>query len=166
MSNVRVSDKDKIRFLEKVAFGHGPNACWFWFGGQDRKGYGKFWWGGQTGRAQRFAVLAWKGEFPPHFDTDHLCRNIVCVHPFHLEPVPRRTNLLRGFSPVGINAAKTHCKYGHPFDLENTLILKDGERRCRACSRIKMNRLYRENPEKFRQRKRDYDDRKKSLGLG
>jgi WhiB family redox-sensing transcriptional regulator len=33
------------------------------------------------------------------------------------------------------NGDKTHCKYGHPFDLANTYYTPDGRRRCRACLR-------------------------------
>ena len=33
------------------------------------------------------------------------------------------------------NASKTHCKHGHPFDEENTILRSDGGRRCRACLR-------------------------------
>jgi WhiB family redox-sensing transcriptional regulator len=32
-------------------------------------------------------------------------------------------------------ASKTHCKYGHPFDAENTYYTPDGRRRCRTCLR-------------------------------
>jgi WhiB family redox-sensing transcriptional regulator len=31
------------------------------------------------------------------------------------------------------NAAKTHCRHGHPFNRENTYYTPDGRRRCRAC---------------------------------
>lgn len=33
------------------------------------------------------------------------------------------------------NARKTHCKYGHEFTPENTLVNKNGHRNCRECSR-------------------------------
>lgn len=32
-----------------------------------------------------------------------------------------------------INARKTHCNWGHPFDEENTLVNSYGYRACRAC---------------------------------
>ena len=32
-------------------------------------------------------------------------------------------------------ASKTHCKYGHPFDADNTYYTADGRRRCRTCLR-------------------------------
>lgn len=38
---------------------------------------------------------------------------------------------------------KTHCKYGHRFDRENTAITPKGSRGCRACRR-EHNRKYRE----------------------
>lgn len=31
------------------------------------------------------------------------------------------------------NAAKTHCKHGHPFDEENTYVAPRGTRECRTC---------------------------------
>jgi WhiB family redox-sensing transcriptional regulator len=41
-----------------------------------------------------------------------------------------------GRVPAGhLNASKTHCKRGHPFDLANTYYAPSGERRCRACLR-------------------------------
>lgn len=42
---------------------------------------------------------------------------------------------LRGREPRG---RKTHCKRGHPYDEENTLIIATtGDRTCRACARIR-----------------------------
>lgn len=32
-----------------------------------------------------------------------------------------------------LDAAKTHCKMGHPFDEKNTYFRPDGGRACRAC---------------------------------
>lgn len=40
------------------------------------------------------------------------------------------------------NAAKTHCKRGHPFDEANTYIRKDGSRFCRACERENKRRSW------------------------
>jgi len=39
-----------------------------------------------------------------------------------------------------VNAGKTHCKHGHPYDAANTYYTVDGERRCRACRRARLTR--------------------------
>jgi hypothetical protein len=53
-----------------------------------------------------------------------------------------------GHAPVGraaINAAKTHCKRGHPFSPRNTHRGVRGERICRMCDAERMGekRAYR-----------------------
>lgn len=40
-----------------------------------------------------------------------------------------------------INAAKTHCLSGHPFDERNTYIRPTGQRSCRACGRDAQRRF-------------------------
>lgn len=135
MSNVRVSESDKVRFLEKIAFGHGPNACWTWISGLDKAGYGRFHWCRENIPAQRFVCFAWKDGIPETYHTDHLCRNPCCVNPQHLEAVPQWTNTLRGLSPVAKNAAKECCKSGHTFDRKNTYWYR-GARHCRECKRL------------------------------
>ena len=72
------------------------------------------------------------------------------------------TRFLPGHKPSGvgaINAAKTHCKNGHPFDAENTRIRPapspwNGSLRvCRACHRERMRRT-RSDPEYIVREKR------------
>jgi hypothetical protein len=50
-----------------------------------------------------------------------------------------RENLLRGETLAAANSAKTHCKYGHPFNEKNTRIWirpSGGRSRiCRICER-------------------------------
>jgi hypothetical protein len=43
-------------------------------------------------------------------------------------------NMMRGFGLPAINARKTHCVHGHPFDEANTY-RSGGKRCCRACNR-------------------------------
>jgi hypothetical protein len=104
--------------------------CWLWVGGFDCDGYGKF----GTEGAHRVAYRIAKGEFPPGFVTDHLCRVIACVNPDHLEAVTQRVNILRGRGISAVNARKTHCIFGHEFTPENTYVHPvRGGRSCRRC---------------------------------
>ena len=69
----------------------------------------------------------------------HRCDNPPCFEITHLYCGTQADNMRdreeRGRSNHP-NAAKTHCKRGHAFDEENTLVRPDGSRRCRACRRI------------------------------
>lgn len=121
------------RYWDKVRVGDG---CWEWIGGKIPDGYGQMLWNGRLRLAHRIAYELHYGE-PPADDmtVDHLCRNRGCVNPAHLEQVSNRENILRGIGPTAVNARKTHCVHGHPFDETNTKRRSDGGRRCRACER-------------------------------
>lgn len=122
-------------FMAKVTK---TDGCWLWQGSRTRSGYGQVGAGRRTVRAHRLAYELLVGPIPTGKQLDHLCRVRHCVNPAHLEPVVSRTNTLR--SPVAaaaVNAAKTHCVHGHPFDEANTGT--DGRRRwCRTCLRDKV----------------------------
>jgi hypothetical protein len=112
--------------------------CWLWTA-STIAGYGKF--AVRCGdrriniAAHIWAYRAIVGEYPDGLELDHLCRVRHCVNPAHLEPVTKRENNLRSDSASAKHARKTHCKYGHPFDAENTYITRAGGRMCRACAR-------------------------------
>ena len=123
---------DFPRFWSKVAIG-APDECWPWIACINKKGYGHFRLKGRLNRAHRVAYELITGLIPAGLTIDHLCRNRKCVNPQHLEAVTMKTNTLRGESPAALNAKKTHCKRGHPFDEANTIIELYGARRCREC---------------------------------
>lgn len=121
------------RFWKKVNK-DGPNGCWIWTGGLT-KGYGRL--SCQQGHilAHRFAYELFKRSIPSEMELDHLCRNLSCVNPEHLEVVTHRENMLRGtsiYQMVNRNEAKTTCPSGHPYDLLNTAFYQ-GKRHCRIC---------------------------------
>jgi hypothetical protein len=116
------------RFFTKVSQ---SGDCWEWHK-TDRAGYG----------TQFYAMLPhrWSYEYfrapiPDGLELDHLCRNRRCVNPWHLEPVTRRVNAMRG---VG---SKEACVNGHPYTEENTYRHPSkGTRGCRTCRQEQANR--------------------------
>jgi hypothetical protein len=129
------------------------NGCLIWTSARLRNGYGVFNTKREDGKwrnslAHRVAFeLAIRPLLPGEM-VDHACHNLddtcsggwqcihrPCVEPTHLEAVTQRVNLLRGQTITAANAAKTHCVNQHAFTPENTLILKNGARACRACNR-------------------------------
>lgn len=124
------------RFWSKVDK-RGPDECWPWLGPLHR-GYGAFGFKRKTYLSQRASMIVHGHDIPEKMHVDHMCRNRSCVNPNHLRIVTSKVNTLENsVSVTAINAAKTHCKRGHPFDEANT---KYGRRRyeriCRACRPI------------------------------
>lgn len=125
------------RFWEKVD--KTDNGCWNWTAGRFSNGYGQFWTGERKQCAHRFAYESVSGSIAAGLELDHLCKNVRCVKPSHLEPVTSRVNTLRSNSFSAKNAVKTHCPQGHPYDEQNTYWRKIGKngmgRDCRECRR-------------------------------
>lgn len=134
-----------MRRIKKLA-----NGCWEWTGSiNPANGYGRIQHGGKRNPirslAHRFAYELLVGPIPEGLTLDHLCHTVDqscpggiecphrrCVNPAHLEPVTSLENSMRGKTPGAINAAKTHCKWGHEFTPENTGHYL-GHRICRKC---------------------------------
>ncbi len=119
-------------------------GCIIWTGHIDKDGYGKV---GNV-RAHRIAYENVCGPIPVGLTIDHLCRVRACVNPDHLEAVTRRENTIRGNGPSALNARKTACVNGHPFDEANTYFATTfdstgapkARRGCRACNLSSVNR--------------------------
>lgn len=126
------------------------HPCWEWTRAKSNGyGYIKLRGAMRSSLAHRVAFEAFRGPIPDGLQLDHLCRNRGCVNPWHLEPVDCRENLLRGnTTQAAINARKTHCPAGHPYDQANTYVKKDGARMCRECNRVRTR-------ERARQRARE-----------
>jgi hypothetical protein len=113
------------------------DQCWEWRGARDPNGYGTFTVARKvTHFAHRYAYELFVGPIPEGLVIDHLCRNRGCINPTHMEPVTNAENVLRGEGPTAVNARKTHCKRGHPFDDVNTYVYAKG-RACRMCHQLR-----------------------------
>lgn len=114
------------------------DGCWWWLGAKSPLGYGQV----QRGRrgdgitpAHHATYELMVGPIPAGLELDHLCRQPSCVRPDHLEPVTSTENKRRALSVSNLNAVKTECSNGHPFDEANTYVRKEGHRMCRTCHR-------------------------------
>jgi HNH endonuclease len=123
------------RFWAKAV--EAESGCWLWGAETDRDGYGRIKIGGIRAMAHRASYEALTGPIPHGLQLDHLCRVRNCVRPDHLEPVTNQVNALRGEGPTAVNATKTHCPKGHPYDAENTIKRPCGRRTCRTCDRAR-----------------------------
>lgn len=131
----RIVGNDITRFWSYVTPG-AKEDCWEWTGGTSLDGYGILRINNATAYMPRFAYELLREPIPVGLEPDHLCRSRICVNPWHLEPVTHKENILRGESPMAINARKTHCIRGHEFNEENTRIDPRGGRMCKACGRM------------------------------
>lgn len=113
--------------------------CWQWTG--PRK------WGAYGPHFEIWVALV--GRVPRGLELDHLCRNLLCVNPDHLEPVTHTENIRRSpATAVSIQRRKTHCPQGHAYTPENTYVhhkvLRSGRpgdgRQCRTCNRAAVAR--------------------------
>lgn len=123
-----------------------PSGCWEW-DAPTAAGYGRMRLSGRHVAAHRVSYLCFVGPIPERMELDHLCRNRSCVNPRHLEPVTTAENTRRAAAvrpkvpvkprthPPRVTNWVSHCKYGHPYDEENTYIYGNGRRQCRACQR-------------------------------
>jgi hypothetical protein len=79
------------RFWENVR--KGPQ-CWEWTG-NFTNGHGRWQHDGRTQSAHRVAYLLTYGSIPASLHIDHLCKNVLCVRPDHLEAVTHNENMRR-----------------------------------------------------------------------
>jgi hypothetical protein len=135
-----IADRLAERLVEDPTTG-----CVNWTGSTQHNGYGRIG-AGKKGKhvpAHRVAYELAKGPVPPGLQIDHLCRNRRCCNPAHLEAVTYEENMARGNAPQVLNARKTHCVHGHPFNEENTMhITVRGRpaRNCRTCYEAHLER--------------------------
>jgi hypothetical protein len=123
--------------------------CVLWWKATNRDGYGVFSYrrnGYVINRiAHRKIYEECYGSIPEGLVVRHKCDNPPCVNPNHLElGTTRQNNEDRVRRGRDGNSNKTHCKWGHAYDQDNTGRSKLG-RYCRRCNADRMNEWYRNN---------------------
>ena len=139
-------------FWEKVDKSAGPNDCWPWRGARNYKGYGGF----QGRIASRLALEFSTGkELPANLQACHSCDNPPCCNPGHLFIGTAADNLRDSISKGRFKASEyhklrknilpTHCRNGHEYTPENTLVRIINGKSGRACAICHRNKLDRAN---------------------
>lgn len=143
MSRTRTPVRDRLLSRREI---DGQTGCWNWTGYIHHTGYGQIRLpdGPQTIYTHRVSYETFVGPIPDGLQIDHLCRNRTCFNPEHLEPVTSKENTRRAPASVStLNAAKTHCPSGHPYDDTNTYLCRQEGgvvRRCKVCTKAATQR--------------------------
>ena len=134
--------------------------CWNWCG-YISHGYGKFYINRREFNAHRVSYDIFIGFNKLDTVIDHICMNKKCVNPDHLREVEIRTNTLENSNCDAVLKSKqTHCKNGHRFTIDNTIVSygKQGglRRNCRTCSDNTKREWYKRNKESLKNTSKVY----------
>lgn len=118
-----------------------PNECWPWTRSKSVGGYGhwSYWEDGKcrSTTAHRQAWTLINGPIPKGLQVLHKCDNPPCCNPNHLWLGTHADNMAdkvaKGRQSRLGQPRKTHCKYGHKFTAETTMLVKVRGRQTRSC---------------------------------
>ena len=113
-----------------------PNTgCRIWIGGRNKQGYGVYAIKRKSYGAYRVAFELDNGPIPPGLVIDHLCRNVACVNPRHMEIVTQKENVMRGVGITSQNKKKENCPRCGTALTPRTSPSGRGWRQCLKCKK-------------------------------
>jgi hypothetical protein len=116
---------------------HTRQSCLEWKGLLDKDGYGRVKVDGESKRIHRAFYEAWFAVALKDSDVLlHSCDNPQCFNPHHLTVGTQKENVAdmdKKGRRVNASSSITVCPHGHPYTKENTLVYRDGKRRCKTC---------------------------------
>lgn len=123
-----------------------PNSgCWLWLGAGAERAILSSGVGGKPLLASHVSLFLHKGQHVPKgMYACHHCDNGLCVNPEHLFVGTPRDNAMDMINKgrYGGPPKVTHCRRGHEYNEQNTLLLSSGGRQCRACHRLRALQSY------------------------
>ena len=131
--------RDELFWIKVGDDSETADDCWPGRGPINNMGYGVFAVGDRTTTsAHRYAYESLVGPIPDGLVLDHLCKNPICVNPWHVDPVTTLVNNLRSD-----NCGRTHCPKGHEYTDDNVYVTPGTTwRSCRECGRAKFRAWY------------------------
>ena len=117
-------------------------GCMFWTGSTNSDGYGKISFQNKPVLLHRWIYEQHHGHIPKGILICHRCDTPQCWNIAHLFAGTSQDNLLDcARKGRHTNGSKTHCRHGHEYTPENTLMTDAGKgrwrRSCKTCSRIR-----------------------------
>ena len=134
-----IPEFDHLKFLSKIKINQ-DTECWEWCGAvHPLKHYGQHSVGlSNNFKAHRLSYELFIGGLSSDNVIDHMCKNRICVNPYHLRQVSWRINTLENSEgEAAKNLRKDKCNRGH-FYPDKLVPHRDGWKRfCPECSKIR-----------------------------
>lgn len=154
-------------FWSKVKTGDG---CWEWTGNRTKNHKGEYVYGilcfvGIHWLAHRLSYVIHVGPIPEGTEIDHVCRNVLCVNPSHLEAVTHTTNMRRGSLATAQFCKRGHARNGPGTHCEECIAIVKTEWNIKNAERNKENKKkhYLANREAALQRARNQRERNRVM---